>query len=172
MQNEIWKPVKGYEGKYSVSNKGNIKTEQHLVNHIHGKRIVKEKVRPLQNHNQGYLCVSLGNKSKLVHRLVAESFIDNLNDYEFVNHKDGNKKNNCVENLEWCTRQENEKHAFDTGLKNSTGSHNTMAKLNEGIVKRIKYIEVNEKSSILSDKYGVTIATINRIKNNVIWKRV
>lgn len=171
-QKEVWRPVKGFEGRYEVSNLGRVKTIPHYVNHTNGKRLVKERLRPLQKHNQGYLSVGLSSLSRLVHRLVAQAFIANPKKLKFVNHKDGNKHNNCVENLEWCTRQENENHAFSTGLKNSTGSNNAMSKLDEKKVYEIKYKSHGKSTKFLSEKYNVHMATIQRIIKGTIWKHV
>ena len=109
MNKEIWRDIKGYEGEYQVSNYGNIRSVDKYVNcgiRNNNKVIKKGKIRKLGKTN-GYLTVSLCNgksqKSKLVHRLVAEAFIDNPNNYKYINHKDENKENNFVDNLEWCS---------------------------------------------------------------------
>jgi hypothetical protein len=72
-------------------------------------------------HRQGYFLIGLYKNKKetklLVHRLVALTYLDNLNEYKYVNHKDGNKKNNHISNLEWVTSSENQKHAYKNGLK-------------------------------------------------------
>ena len=105
---EIWKDVVGYEGLYEVSSLGRVKS-------------VKRNKILSQKHNwDGYLRIQLwrNNKNKYVsiHRLVAEAFIENPNTKPFINHIDGNKQNNKVDNLEWCTQKENIKHAFDNVL--------------------------------------------------------
>lgn len=173
MENEIWKIIIETDGNYSVSNTGSVRSNTHYVNHITGKRIVRERIMSLGNHNQGYKSVNLGRKgTKLVHRAVAEAFIPNPFNLEFVNHIDGDKHNNNVSNLEWCTRQYNEDHAFSTGLKNSTGSNNTMSKLVEDNVIEIRKNELGLSTKQFSEKFNVNPATINRIKQGVIWKHV
>lgn len=111
---EEWRPIKGYEGLYEVSNMGRVKS-------LHASQEIILKQAECTN---GYMEVKLskdGTKNmKLVHRLVAIAFIKNPNNYECVNHKDGNKKNNTVGNLEWCTVKENTHHAIKTGLTNLT----------------------------------------------------
>lgn len=111
---EIWKDVAGFEGRYQVSNKGNVKSLRFLGHD-------KEQLMKLSKHHSGYLIVQLGKhpaKICLVHQLVAKAFIPLVEGKEFVNHIDGNKHNNCVENLEWVTTQENITHAIKTGLRN------------------------------------------------------
>lgn len=89
---EIWKSVEGYEG-YEVSNYGNIKGPR--------KMLTKQK------NSRGYYRVAINNKFCLVHRIVAQAFVDNPNGYPIVNHKDEDKTNNHASNLEWCTHKYN-----------------------------------------------------------------
>ena len=112
--NEIWKDIEGAE-EYQVSNHGNVRKKNH------DKRSPQYRyLRANKNNNGGYLRISLtcNGKSRmvLVHRLVAMAFIENPDGKPVVNHKDGNKTNNHVSNLEWCTVQENTMHAFKNGL--------------------------------------------------------
>ena len=104
IENEIWLQVVGYEGLYEVSNLGRVKS---LANEFSRK----EKILSQYENKNGYLYVSLCKYGKMksfrVHRLVAIAFIPNPNGYRCVNHKDENKENNCVDNLEWCTHQYN-----------------------------------------------------------------
>lgn len=114
---EIWKDIQGYEGLYQVSNLGRVKSLARLD--TRGQR-VSEKILKLGKHRAGYFRVNLYKNGKmkqyLVHRLVALAFIPNPENKEQVNHIDGNKQNNVIENLEWCTHSENIQHAYRTGL--------------------------------------------------------
>ena len=119
---EIWKDVKGYEGLYQVSNLGKIESLTRIVtNKINVTRVFKGQAMLLIK-SKGYLVLSVsknGNqKVKKAHRLVAQAFIHNPDSKCCVNHKDGNKLNNNVNNLEWVTPKENNDHAYKTGLKN------------------------------------------------------
>lgn len=107
MDKEIWKDMKNFKGFYKISNEGQIKNKKN--------KILKTSI----NHN-GYIVVYLykdGKKyAKKVHRLVAETFITKIEGKNQVNHIDGNKRNNNVNNLEWCTQSENIKHAYKNNL--------------------------------------------------------
>lgn len=121
---EEWRDVKEYEGLYQVSNFGRVKSLSRKIKypngHIHpySEKILKEYVTP-----NGYPSVALGKDGKntrvSVHRLVANAFIDNPDNLPQINHKDGNKQNNNIENLEWITVSNNILHAIYV-LKNRT----------------------------------------------------
>lgn len=118
---EIWRNIAGYEGLYQVSNLGRVKSLPRMkINKLIGKHFVKEKIMKLHLSSSGYLSVGLTKNGKQVgyrvHRLVAQAFIPNLNNKEEVNHINGVKVDNRVENLEWCTSSENTIHAMRTGL--------------------------------------------------------
>lgn len=109
---EIWRDIPNFEGHYQVSNYGRVKS----LYFRNGQALIsnKEKIlKPL--NNRGYLRVRLCEfkvrNLYSIHRLVAEAFIPNPKNKPCVNHKDGDKTNNCVENLEWCTYSENEQHS-------------------------------------------------------------
>lgn len=85
----------------------------------HVKNIKGHILSNINRREGGYLCVNIRGKLKSIHRLVAETFIPNPLNYEVVNHKDGNKHNNDVSNLEWCSRSYNQRHAFETGLQHA-----------------------------------------------------
>lgn len=111
---ELWKSIEGYEGLYEISNLGNVRS------------IRRNKVMKPGSHRFGYryviLCKEGSNKSVLVHRLVANAFISRIPGKEDVNHIDGDKSNNCVENLEWVSKSENMQHAYQSGLRQVTDS--------------------------------------------------
>lgn len=106
--NEVWKDIKGFENYYQISNTGKVKSlERKVPSKIKGTfQIIKEKIRKTTTTTAGYEYVVLSkdniHKTLLIHRLVAEHFIPNPNNLQCVNHKDENKLNNNVDNLEWC----------------------------------------------------------------------
>lgn len=125
-----------------------------------------------------YYAVKLSNKGKVkhcfVHRLVAEVYVDNPENKDFVNHKDGNKLNNNYDNLEWVTFSENIQHAFDTGLnKGFVGVENARAVLNDADVVQIyKRLQLGEKSKDLAEEFGVERTAISKIKRKELWQHV
>ena len=121
MKNKIWKDIPDYEGLYQVSNFGEVKSLPKIRNVFSSNYIAKERILKPALNDSGYKIVVLTknkkSKSLRVHRLVALAFIPNLENKPQVNHKDGNKLNNHIDNLEWCTNSENEIHAYKLGLK-------------------------------------------------------
>lgn len=120
--NEIWKDVVGWEGLYIVSNLGNIRSlDRRVKGPQPNGRLISGRLRKALISN-GYASINLIDKEtgrstrNSVHRFVAEAFIPNPENKPCVNHIDGNKQNNHVSNLEWCTYKENMEHAFRTGL--------------------------------------------------------
>ena len=114
---EVWKDIKGYEGMYQVSNFGRVKSFDRYDKH---GALWLGKILSNKPKKTGYVNVKFsvdGKRSvKLVHRLVAEAFIPNIENKPEVNHKDGNKSNNKVSNLEWVTSRENTLHGIEKGL--------------------------------------------------------
>lgn len=123
---ELWKPVENYEGLYEISNFGRVKTIEHKIHHdgVNSSaklKTVKERIRK-PNIMKGYHCIALlkdGNRKVYrIHRLVIEHFGEKQPSAEYqVNHIDGDKSNNRIDNLEWVTPKENTIHAIETGLR-------------------------------------------------------
>lgn len=127
MSVEVWKDISGFEGLYQVSTHGRVKRLSKLV-HNNGllnkakEYYSKEKILTPSNISKGYKGVTLTKNGKRypkkVHRLVAETFIPNTNNYEQVNHIDCDKRNNHISNLEWVNQYQNMQHALKNGLLN------------------------------------------------------
>lgn len=118
---KIWKPVIGFSSLYEVSETGEVKSLGRKIIRSNGvPDTKKERILSPVNNGNGYMAVNLCNESKItrmyVHQIVAKAFILNPENYSEVNHKDGNKANNAVSNLEWSNRSLNNQHAHSTGL--------------------------------------------------------
>ena len=125
-------------------------------------------------NDRGYYMVTLTKNKKQypvrVHRILAKCFIDRVYGKNIINHKDGDKLNNNIENLEWCTQAENMKHAIDMGLTNNVGENNGMAKLNQEKVNEIKQLLKNGNTQqSIADNYSVSRACIQKIKEGRTW---
>ena len=177
-QEEKWKDIEGYEGIYQVSNTGKVKSLKRSVKHYTGStRTVNER---LLKHTivNGYCHVDLSKYGKrerfLVHRLVASAFLKNPNRKPQVNHIDGNKINNNVNNLEWSTANENVLHGYRTGLtKPMTGSKNGHSKLSELEVIEIRNMYSKGRTQKeLAEKFKVSTWTIQGIVENRTWNNV
>jgi hypothetical protein len=172
---EVWKTIKGFENYYEVSSLGRVRGVDRVVNHKTSffLNLKSKLIKPYLNKN-GYLFVNITKKSKSfnksVHRLVCETFLENQHNKKDVNHIDGNKLNNEIKNLEWCTRSENLIHAYNIGLKDRGEKHYN-AKLTENQVLEIRSLNNISKTEI-GIKYKVSRKCISKILNRQTWKHV
>ena len=123
MKKEIWKDIPGYEGLYQASNLGRIKSLDKVVfqkakNNSVSKHIYKGKILKPILHDNGYNYVTLNYKIISVHKLIAKTYLENNEKLPQINHKDGNKTNNNINNLEYCSASYNMKHAYKNNLIN------------------------------------------------------
>lgn len=127
-RNEIWKPIIKYDGLYEASNKGRIRRSgkpTRIKNHPYNKiRVYKKSIKKIFLNSAGYYRVNISTGSYdrhvLVHRLIAEAFIPNPLNKKTVNHKNFNRKDNRVENLEWMTNSEQSYHAYRSNRRNKS----------------------------------------------------
>ena len=167
---EIWKDIEGYKGFYRISNLGRVKSLKRLVKRNDGTvQKVREHILRLHIKDNGYCQVELRKNSKgkhlLVHRLVAEAFLSNPQNKEQVNHKDGNKLNNNVNNLEWVTCSENAVHAFSHNLRTVNKTYKLTPEERKYIKEHYVFRHPKYNSNALGKRFGVSGTTIMRIVN-------
>jgi len=176
LENEIWLPVIGYEGFYEVSSLSRIRSIDRTINEGgKGAYFAKGVLLKPGLGGTGYYTVALCGKSYKVHRLIAIAFITNPQAKKFINHKNGIKTDNRVENLEWVTSQENNIHALKHGLKRKTqGEMLWTSKLTEDKIREIRRLnnsgEYQQKE--LAQMFSISACQINGIVNNKYWKSV
>lgn len=177
---EIWKDIRGFEGKYQCSNKGRVKTLSRDywtgLNHACLRHIEESILKP-EMSTSGYLRVSIGvgcsekKCKKSIHNLVARTFYDNYDMSLVINHIDGIKTNNCVENLELITQMENVHHAIRTGLKKADGEDNVMSILTNWQARKIRLAHIDGASyRELIARFNVGVHVIRRIIQNLTYK--
>jgi HNH endonuclease len=161
------KKIQGFEN-YEVDELGQVwslpkKTRK-------GTRLIKA----LRHPKTGYMYLDLCKDGKIkkftVHRLVALAYLPNPENKPQVNHINGDKTDNRVVNLEWCTRSENQKHSIDIGLRTTKGVKNSQCKLNEEEVIYIK--NSDEKGKILAKKFNISHSTICDIRSGRSWTHI
>ena len=170
MESEIYKDVIGYEGLYKVSNYGNIKS--YKVN-PDGK--LMSPTTDKDGYKQiGIRDINYKRKYYRIHRLVAYAFIDNPNNYKFINHKDNNPANNNCDNLEWCTIEHNNKYRFTNGNASHVGSKHPQSKITEDIAKQIYILGHSGKYTEpeICIMFNTTRSVVNKIRLKISWKHI
>jgi hypothetical protein len=175
---EIWKDVVGFKGIYKVSSLGRLKSLERIVVRKNDVRLrINEKIILGSDHH-GYLYTTLRKKDcrvqKFIHVIVAEAFIGVKPEGKEVCHFDGNRKNNCVNNLRYGTRSDNVRdaiaHATHYTPFRKKGSERSQAKINEEIAKLIK--NSADSSYVLAKRFNVSRSLISNIKRNRAWTHV
>lgn len=162
MMNEIWRNIEGFDGKYQVSNQGRIRSmwrNNQYKTHIGTPTILK-----LITHRQGYLYVLLSKDGKqtkhYIHRLVAEAFLPNPNNLPQINHKDENKSNNIVDNLEWCDGKYNSNYGTRVERHRAMISKPVIQTTMDG-----EYVRWFQSATVAENECGYDSAYISQVCN-------
>ena len=166
---EIWEDIEGFDGYYQISNSGRLRIPN-------GRFGPPNRIMKTDPSGNGYALVFLYKKDKsrkavTVHRLVANAFIPNPENKPQVNHKNGLKTDNQIDNLEWATSSEDRQHAYDIGLKVApNGERHYSAKLNSFQVRVIRKSDLSQRELVRIFK--VTQPTVRAIINKTTWKQI
>jgi len=184
LEGESWLPVQGFEEYYHISNMGRLKILDRLcwknaTDKLH-TRIKKERISAMIPNDKGYpshiLVKDDIKHTQTIHRLVALHFIPNPENKPQVNHKNGIKWDNRVENLEWVTESENSIHAYETGLSKAvSGESHYQAKITDEKAREIKYqLSVKNDRTLqeIADICGVGRSIVKDISQNSTWKHI
>lgn len=179
LEGEVWKEIEGFEVYYQVSNLGRVKSLERKIKHMSGFRTKKESIMIQTLTRFGYYRIKLidgENRSmKLVHRIVLDAFLNNKNVFLEINHKNGIKTDNNLDNLEWVTRSENMKHAFKNGLNKSRdmkGENGANSKLKNKDVLKIRELLMKLKPKEIASIYGVSFSCVSKIKLGKRWGHI
>lgn len=164
MSFEVCKVIKDFP-TYEISNLGNVYSLYHGYEKRKQKRLCKPQLNGIEYYSVRLYDRKKKTKNKyLIHRLVAQAFLENPENKLQVNHKDSNKLNNKLSNLKWCTNGENQIHARNHGVKNHKLTMDIADKIRE------EYKQGNTTHAKLGKKYGVSSTQIHNIIHNIGWK--
>lgn len=180
---EVWRAISGFEGSHEVSNMGRVRTIErewigvtptgHAARRKVKPRVVKQRISE-NGYMRAALCVDGKAHSVLTHRLVATAFVPAEYERAQVNHKNGDKTDNRVENLEWSNGSHNQLHAIETGLvRVRRGTERGMAKLTDDKVREIRrLIAAGMVQRRIAEQFGVAPCKITMIKQGAAWSHV
>lgn len=158
---EEWRPMPGYDGRYDVSNLGRVRSLDRTVTYVDGRvAIMRGHVLKCSADRTGYIHIALPDgKRRLVHRLIAEAFLgppDHVR--QAVNHKNGIKHDNRIENLEWVSPARNAEHARDVGLNRQHGQNTNLSKYGDQLVSAMRRVhsEYRPPYKKLGELFGVS----------------
>lgn len=175
MNTEIWREIEGYDA-YQVSSTGKVRSIYFLTRNNRKVLRVKELKLTISRYGYHFVGIIINKKQKkyIVHRLVAKAFIPNPLTKAQVNHINGIKTDNRVENLEWVTPQENVQKAWDTGLNEKVRVNSGFKSIPYNVVKEIreKYIPHKMSLPMLADYYNISITSVFNIVKNKLHKNI
>ena len=148
-----WKDIKGYEKRYQISDTGEVKS-------LLSDKILKKTLR--NGYYSVSLCLNGKSNTKNIHRLVAKTFIPNNNNYSFVNHKNGKKLDNNMNNLEWCTPKQNTQHALNNKLAGKNCKKVAQYSMENKLIAKFDSIKEAEQKTGVSNKHISTVCTGKR----------
>lgn len=175
---EVWKPIPGYEGFYEISSHGSVRSVDRNITYKDGREYFykgKTLVPRVDRVGCKYVHLYINGKRRAftIHRLVAIAFIENIENLSDVNHIDGNRLNNRVSNLEWCTHAENMQHAFRTGLINNTGvNHGNNIYTDDQILKVKEMLVLRRPHKEIEAETGVKKGTVEQISQGRQWRHL
>jgi hypothetical protein len=170
---EVWKPVKGFEGMYEVSDQGRVRALPYEMRHWCGRMIPKPGgLVTLTKHTGGYRFVALrGGKKHYVHRLVMAAFVGPAPHRNDVNHINGDKTDNRLCNLEYCNRLHNVRHAIATGLQDNAGEGNGMSKYTaDQITKAHELVRQGASHAEAASATGVSRGMVQQVTKGTRWQ--
>lgn len=175
MNIEIWKDIPGFKGRYQASNLGRIKS----IDWKSSRGFLRKgKIMKQCHEGNGYLQLHIvtnnGSKMLSAHRLIAKAFLPTTEGKEFVNHKNGIKDDNRIENLEWCSKSENCKHSFEIGLQDNKGEKHPCSKLSEIDVLTIRkqYSTGKYSHQQIADVYDISKTQVGDIIRKRSWTHI